>query len=81
MQVNSDVIQQPYVDQNQVNEAVRKKTKGLGITQVVIGALTIFYGVLSMSILNYWAGHAAFGIWGGIWVSVSFNYSVLYDYQ
>jgi len=44
--------------------------KGLGLTQILIGSLTILFGILAVALLNYWAGYVGFAIWGGIWIVI-----------
>ena len=43
-------------------------TRGLGITQIVLGSLTILFGIIVAAVLHYWVSSVGFGIWGGIWV-------------
>lgn len=45
-------------------------TRGLGIAQIVIGALTVLLAILTTALLHYWVGYIGFGIWGGIWVCI-----------
>ena len=46
-----------------------KATRGLAITQIIVGLLTVVSGILSIAWVNYWASYVGFAIWGGIWVS------------
>lgn len=66
------IQQQPYIVNAQPRSVSVTHTRGLGITQIVIGALSVLFGILSVAILRYWAGYVGFGIWGGIWVRKAF---------
>ena len=65
-------VQQGYVVPTQqtrpLNVAV-KETRILGILQIVIGCLSVLFGILSVSILRYWSGNVGLGIWTGLLVS------------
>ena len=65
------VVSQPYVIANTGStlSVGVKSARGLGITQIVIGSLTILFGILTIALLQYWAAYVGFAIWGGIWVS------------
>ena len=65
------IVSQPYVITNGGSSLTVgvKATRGLGITQIVVGGLTFLLGILNISLLNFWAGYVGFAIWGGIWVS------------
>ena len=77
MQTAPVVIQQtPYVVAQQPRIVAITATRGLGITQIIIGALCILFGVLAVALLRYWAGSVGFGIWGGVWVRVTFILAV-----
>jgi len=45
-------------------------TRGLGITQIILGSLTILFGIAAAASLHYWVGNVGFGIWGGIWILI-----------
>ena len=66
-------VQPAYVVPTQqalpLNVAV-KETRILGILQIVIGCLSVLFGILSVAILSYWSGYVGFGIWTGLWVSL-----------
>ncbi|XP_057291365.1 membrane-spanning 4-domains subfamily A member 8-like [Hydractinia symbiolongicarpus] len=48
-------------------------TRGLGITQIVIGFLTIALGIGATAGFkkDYWLTDSGAGIWGGLWISVT----------
>jgi len=59
------IVSQPYVIANGgsiITVGVRA-TRALGITQIVVGCLTFFFGILL-------EGYIQFAIWGGIWIVV-----------
>lgn len=65
--------QQPYV--TPVVAPTRpfsvKATRGLGITQVVLGALCVIVGIANVAALtDYWTSNVGFGIWGGVWIII-----------
>jgi len=69
-------IQQPSV--NVIEEQRRAPTnlccvKGMAITQLVIGALTVVLGIAAVAAIpNYsWMRDSGSGIWGGIWITVT----------
>jgi len=41
----------------------------LAITQMVIGALVIIFGILCIITVRHWTSYVGFGVWTGIWVS------------
>jgi len=47
-----------------------KATRGLGITQIIVGSLMLVSGILSIALVDYWASYVGFAIWGGIWVII-----------
>ena len=66
------IVSQPYVIANGGSSLTVgvKSARGLGITQIIIGSLTILLGILTVALLNHWAAYVGFAIWGGIWVSL-----------
>ena len=44
----------------------------LGITQIVIGSLTLLVGIIAAAIMNhFWVNRSGAGIWGGLWILVT----------
>lgn len=43
----------------------------LAITQMVIGALVIIFGILCIITVRHWTSYVGFGIWTGIWVVIT----------
>ena len=77
------VIQQPTttavaVQSNAPGAKTVTATRGLGITQIILGSLTILFGIIATAVLHYWVGSVGFGIWGGIWVCFTPIYHILH---
>jgi len=50
-----------------------KSIRGLGITQIVIGALTVLLGIIAIAVFEYgyWVNGSGSGIWFGIWILIT----------
>ena len=75
------VVSQPYVIANEGStlSVGVKSARGLGITQIIIGSITILFGILTIAFLQYWAAYVGFAIWGGIWVSLIIIAFIVYS--
>jgi len=66
------IVSQPYVVANggSISTVGVKATRSLGITQIVVGSLTFFFGILNTALVNFWEGYIGFALWGGIWIVI-----------
>ena len=81
MKAHLVVIENRNVSLIQVNEAVLKRKRSLGITQVIIGVLSILFGILSVQSLDnsrHRYGHSG---WGGIWASFTIHNDIFCNDQ
>ena len=47
------------------------KARALALVHVIVGFLLFCFGIADLVVGYFWTGYGAFGIWIGVWVSLS----------